>query len=241
MRDPVANQTGETTTRLRRFTLGPYQTNCYIVEVPNQLPGTTGVSGLTGSARAPCWVVDASFGPEPMIRHIREAGLELKALVLTHCHVDHIAGVEAVLKAFPGAELVVHEAERGWLTDPELNLSAFTGFPVTTRPANRVVREEDVLELGGAKWRVLHVPGHSPGSMGLYSESEGVAISGDALFAGSIGRTDFPGCSFEQLERSIRNKLYALPDATRVLPGHGAETTIGREKRSNPFVKAGSS
>ena len=161
--------------------------------------------------------------------------------MLTHAHCDHIAGAFDVVKAFSqggaGALPVwVHEAERDWLSNPMLNLSALMGLPVTAPEAARLLREGDELELAGEKWRVLHTPGHSPGGITLWHEASGTAIVGDALFAGSIGRTDFPGSSFEVLARSIREKLYKLPDETRVLPGHGPETTIGREKRSNPFV-----
>jgi glyoxylase-like metal-dependent hydrolase (beta-lactamase superfamily II) len=188
-----------------------------------------------------CWIVDASFGPGRIIESIRSRGLRPTALILTHAHVDHIAGVREVLAAFPGLPLLIHEAEAAWLLDPNLNLSAFSGTPVTAPAATRTLRDGDTLTLGdevhGAiDWTVLHTPGHSPGSITLYAATLNLAIVGDTLFAGSVGRTDFPGCSFEQLERSIRTKLYTLPRATRVLPGHGEATTIGDERDGNPFV-----
>lgn len=208
--------------RIECFTLGPYETNCYVV--------------TAGEGRG-CWVVDASFDPGPIIEHVRTKGLTPRALVLTHTHVDHIAGVREVLGAFPGLPLLVHEREREWLQDPLLNLSAMSGMPVTTPEATRALREGDELELEGMSWRVLHTPGHSPGGITLYHKPSGTAIVGDSLFAGSIGRTDFPGSDHETLERSIREKLYTLPDAVRIYPGHGPSSTIGREKRSNPFVR----
>lgn len=201
-------------------TLGHYATNCYVVHAP-------------GSAA--CWMVDASFQPGAMIADIRRRGWKPSALILTHAHVDHIAGVPEVLRAFPGTPVWIHEAEREWLTDAEQNLSIFTGEPVTVAPADRLLREGDVLELDGAAWKVLHTPGHSPGGIALVHG--GTAIVGDTLFAGSVGRTDFPGCDPDTLARSIRAKLYSLADETRVLPGHGPETTIGAEKRTNPFVR----
>lgn len=208
--------------QVRTFTLGPYQTNCYL-------------AWLKGSPD--CWVIDASFDPEPIIKSVAELGLSPRRLILTHAHVDHIAGVSAVKRAFPAMQVAIHEAESAWLGDAELNLSAFSGTPVSTAGPDEVLREGEQLKLGDTSWNVLHTPGHSPGSISLHCAAAGVVFCGDALFAGSIGRTDFPGCSFEQLEASIRSRLYTLPDDTRALPGHGPATTIGREKRSNPFVR----
>lgn len=208
---------------LQGLALGPFETNCYVY--------------APASAAGGCWIIDAGLGPEPLIEAVREAGLRPEKLILTHAHLDHIAGVDAVTAAFPGVELMIHEAEREWLTDPDLNLSGGYGFPITCRPADRLLRDGDELTIGDEVWRVLHTPGHSPGGITLYSAAKGLALVGDTLFAGSIGRTDFPGSDFETLARSIRERLYTLPDETRVLPGHGPETSVGREKRSNPFVR----
>jgi hydroxyacylglutathione hydrolase len=215
--------------KLERFTLGPFETNCYVVT-----PGTD----TDGKQATPCWIIDASFEPDPLIHHIREQGLRPEALILTHAHVDHIAGVAEVVRAFPGLPVLVHEAEMDWLNDPLLNLSATMGMPVTAPGPTRTLKENDVLTLGGDSWRVLHTPGHSPGGITLVHDASGTAIDGDSLFAGSIGRTDFPGSDHRQLEHSIRNKLYTLPGTTRVFPGHGPSTTIGKEKLSNPYVRA---
>jgi hydroxyacylglutathione hydrolase len=168
---------------------------------------------------------------------VRQADLRPEKLILTHAHLDHIAGVDAVSRAFPGVELLIHEAEREWLTDPDLNLSGGYGFPITCRPADRLLRDGDELTIGDETWQVMHTPGHSPGGITLYNAQRSVAFAGDTLFAGSIGRSDFPGSDFETLAHSIRTRLYTLPDATRILPGHGPETSVGREKRSNPFVR----
>ncbi|MBL8999667.1 MAG: MBL fold metallo-hydrolase [Phycisphaerae bacterium] len=202
------------------FTLGPYATNCYLVRVGGE-----------------AWIIDASFDPDPIIDRLRRLGIKPQALILTHAHIDHIAGVRDLLHAFPGTPLWIHEAEKDWLLDPELNLSAFAGLPITTPPAERLLRDGDDLMLGATSWRVLHTPGHSPGGITLHHEPSRTAFVGDALFAGSIGRTDFPGCSFEQLERSIRSKLYTLPEQTTIYPGHGETSTIGEERRDNPFVR----
>lgn len=207
----------------RGFALGPFETNCYVVRV---------AGGET------CWIVDAGFEPGELIDSVRGAGLRPEALVLTHAHADHIAGVRETLEAFPGTPVWIHEAEADWLGDPRLNLSAAMGMGVTAPGPDALLEHGQELALGASCWRVLHTPGHSPGGITLYCESAGIALVGDALFAGSIGRTDFPGSSFETLALSIREHLYTLPDRTRALPGHGPETTIGREKLGNPFVRA---
>ena len=207
---------------LESFTLGPYQTNCYLVRTE---PGRG------------CWIIDASFDPDPIVDRIHELGLTPQALILTHAHIDHIAGVNDLRRAFPTLPIQIHEAEKAWLLDPELNLSAFSGIPVTAPPATSTLKHGDTVMLEGTTWMVLHTPGHSPGGITLYHAPSMTAIVGDALFAGSVGRTDFPGCSFEDLAHSIRTKLYTLPEDTTIYPGHGPTSTIGREKRSNSFVR----
>ena len=209
--------------RIDGFSLGPFATNCYVV---------------SAEGSKACWIIDASFDPHEMIDHVQNQDLKPEKILLTHAHVDHIAGLEEVRRAFPEVPVAIHKAESDWLEDPMLNLSQGHGFPITTRPAEQSLSDGDELEIDGVSWRVLHTPGHSPGGVTLYCEDAGVAIVGDTLFAGSIGRFDFPTSNQQDLEASIRERLYALPEETRVLPGHGPETTIGREKRSNPFVRA---
>jgi hydroxyacylglutathione hydrolase len=218
----VLPASGQQWPQIAGFTLGPFATNCYVAS-----PSTGG----------PCWIIDASFDPEPIIEHVRRKALRPEALILTHSHIDHIAGVREVLAAFPGLPLMIHEAEKDWLTDPLLNLSAMSGMPVTTPEAMRLLREGEELALGGDVWRVLHTPGHSPGGITLYHAASKTALVGDTLFAGSVGRTDFPGSDHETLTRSIKSKLYTLPKDVRILPGHGPESTIGHERLSNPYVR----
>lgn len=221
---------GPTATRctVEGFPLGPFETNCYIVYA-----GPPG--GASGRA---CWIVDAGFDPEPLIDRVLELGLRPQAIVLTHTHADHIGGIARVLRALPGLPVWVHAEEAAWLADPTLNLSAAAGMSVTAPGADRMLEDGEELELDGSRWRVLHTPGHSPGGITLYNAADGQAIVGDALFNGSVGRTDFPGSDARILARSIKMRLYALPDDTTVFPGHGPPTNIGREKRSNPFVRA---
>jgi len=213
------------TPEIETFTLGPFATNCYVVSVE-------------GSADRACWIVDASFGPGVMVDWVRERGLKPAALILTHAHADHIAGVEEVRAAFPGIEVMLHRAEAAFLGDPVLNLSA--GFPPSVRcgSAERLLEGGEALELSGTHWRVLHTPGHSPGGLTLVHDGSGTALVGDTLFFGSVGRHDFPTSDEAALVRSIREVLYRLPESTRVFPGHGPPTDIGREKRVNQFVRA---
>jgi len=202
--------------------LGPFQTNCYVVRFPE---------------RPECWIVDAGYEPGELIDVVNQGGLKPAALILTHAHCDHIAGAFEVAAAFPGLPVWIHEAEREWLTNPILNLSAMAGVPATGPEPSRLLRNGDELTLSGETWRVLHTPGHSPGGITLWHEPSATALVGDTLFAGSVGRSDFPGSDPRTLERSIRDKLYALPNQTRIYPGHGPSSTIGRERATNPFVK----
>lgn len=211
---------------IERFSLGPFETNCYLLRV-----STGAGSGGEG------WIIDAGMDPDAMINRARASGAAITRVVLTHAHADHIAGLAAVKAAFPEAEALLHRAEKAWPGDPNLNLSAAFDAPFRAPDADRLLEGGETLELGPTRWRVIHTPGHSPGGITLYCEEAGVAFVGDTLFAGSIGRFDFPTSNEQDLFHSIRDTLYALPDATRVLPGHMGETTIGREKATNPFVR----
>lgn len=217
------------TPSITSFALGEFQTNCHVVSV-------------AGSDA--CWIVDVGYQPERLFRHVEEARLRPTAIVLTHCHCDHVAGLDAALRRFGGAgplPVIAHEAERGFCSQPELNLSAFLGEPVSVSEPTRWLRGGETLELAGTRWRVLHTPGHSPGGITLLHEpTDGgapTALVGDTLFAGSIGRIDFPTSDGEAMARTLGEVLLALPDATGIFPGHGPATTIGRERRTNPFLR----
>ena len=188
--------------------------------------------------RTECWIVDVGFDPDPLVQLVRERGLKPARIILTHAHLDHIAGVRELLEALGPIPLAIHEAEAAFLLDPDLNLSSFVEMNVTTPPADEQLRDGQTLQLGATEWTVLHTPGHSPGGITLYHAPSHQALVGDTLFADSIGRHDLPTSDGERLFRSIREKLLTLPDETRIYPGHGPPSTIGRERRHNPFLIA---
>ena len=189
-----------------------------------------------------CLVVDPSFDSVRLKQQIEGDALNPVAILNTHGHSDHIAGNSAMKDAFPSAELVIGEKDAFKLTDPVANLSAQYGIHITSPPADRTLAHGDLVSLAGIEWEVRLTPGHSIGHIVLvaHKTSPKLVINGDVLFRESIGRTDFDDGSFPDLERSIREQLYTLPDDTVVLTGHGEPTTIGHEKRYNPFVNCNS-
>jgi glyoxylase-like metal-dependent hydrolase (beta-lactamase superfamily II) len=192
---------------------------------------------LWQSGRDDAIVVDPGFEPGAVLDALAERGLKPAVILNSHGHVDHIAGNAALKRAYPQAPLLIGTNDAPLLTDALLNMSGLYGFEVLSPPADRLVAEGEVLEYAGIRLEVLDVPGHSPGHVVFVIRGEPtVVIGGDVLFRGSVGRTDFPGGSFELLASGIRTKLWPLPDQTVVYPGHGPATTIGHEKLTNPFV-----
>jgi glyoxylase-like metal-dependent hydrolase (beta-lactamase superfamily II) len=182
-------------------------------------------------------VVDPGFDSRTLMRFLEQERLQPAAILNTHGHVDHIAGNPAMKLAFPAAPLIIGRNETALLSDPEANMSAPFGLPVRSPAADQLVGDGDQLDIAGFRFRVREIPGHSPGSVVYISEQfdPPIVFGGDVLFAGSVGRTDFGG-DFPLLRSGIRTKLFTLPDATRIYPGHGPATTIGAERRTNPFV-----
>jgi hydroxyacylglutathione hydrolase len=209
--------------KIDRLILGGFETNCYVVRRDE-------------SARD-CLIVDAGLDARDMIEFLKQHQLAPVAVVLTHGHADHIAGLAALQQHYPGITVYLHKSDADLLKDPGANLSVLAGVSFTTEPADVLLEDGDTVEEAGLRLKVLHTPGHTPGGICLYSEPDGVVFVGDTLFAGSVGRTDFPGGDMNQLLASIRSKLFTLPDATAVYPGHAMRTTIGREKRTNPFLQ----
>ncbi len=191
--------------------------------------------------RTDCLIVDPGMEPNKIFAAVDDRELTPSAILLTHGHVDHIAGNGAMKDRWPDCPLIIGAGDADKLTDPVGNLSAGFGVDLISPEADQTVVEGDLLDLAGFKLRVAETPGHSTGHVVFITEgiTPVQVFGGDVLFAGSIGRTDFPGCSFEVLKKSIDEKLFTLPDDTIVLPGHGPPTTVGREKASNPFVGVG--
>jgi glyoxylase-like metal-dependent hydrolase (beta-lactamase superfamily II) len=182
-------------------------------------------------------IIDPGLEPDKILDFLRERSLTPAAILNTHGHADHIAGNEAIKAVYPQAPLVIGVNEARLLGDANANLSAPFGMPVTSPPADQLVREGEEIEFGGIRLEVFDVPGHSPGHVVyLFRGRPSILFGGDVLFRGSIGRYDFPGSDGRLLFQGIRTKLFSLPDDTVVYPGHGPVTTIGHEKRTNPFV-----
>ena len=207
--------------KIEYLILGEYQTNCYVLR--------------KNDSAKDCLIIDPGLEPEELIEFLDEQKLNPVAVILTHGHIDHIAGVAELRSRFPEIKVYIHNHDAEMLTEPKINLSAISGMAFVTESEDVSLKERDVIDLAGIKLLVLHTPGHTPGGISLYSKEAGVVFVGDTLFADSIGRTDFPGGSMSQLMASVREKLFTLPEHTEVYPGHGPATTIAAEKAHNPF------
>jgi hydroxyacylglutathione hydrolase len=204
----------------RTLAIVPIGTNCYLVASEQTRDGM---------------VIDPAGDAPRILNNIRELNLKIGLVVITHTHGDHIGAIRQVVEN-TGASFAVHTAEAETLQNSDN--SRFTAMDPTFQkppPPDRLLKDGDFLVVGDLKFQVLHTPGHSPG--GICIAGYGVVFSGDALFNGSIGRTDGPSGDSDLLISSIRAKLLVLPDQTLVLPGHGPKTTIGQERRNNPFLR----
>jgi hydroxyacylglutathione hydrolase len=203
------------------LTVGPLATNCYLLWDP--------------SSRA-ALVVDPGAEADRILTALAQRRLSLAMIVNTHGHADHI-GANGDLKRATGVRLLIHPADQGLLADPARNLSQAYGAAVVSPPADALLSAGQELALGLLRLRVLATPGHTPGSICLFGS--GLLLSGDTLFASSVGRTDLPGGDPRRLGESLHQEILPLPPETHVYPGHGPDTILAREIAANPFLKAG--
>jgi glyoxylase-like metal-dependent hydrolase (beta-lactamase superfamily II) len=210
------------TLQVRTIVSMPFEENTYVL-------------WLTGRTEAV--VFDPGLEPDSILDFLRAEGLTVVAILNTHGHADHIGGNEALKQAFPEAPLVIGAGDANMLKDADANLSGAFGIPILSPSADSTVGEGDVVEAAGLRFEVFDVPGHSPGHVVfVFRDAPCRVFGGDVLLRGAIGRFDFPGGDKRLLLDGIRRKLFTLPDDSVVYPGHGPVTTVGHEKRTNPFV-----
>ncbi len=204
--------------KIHKFTIGNFAVNNYLVHTVDSPYAV---------------LIDAGENPDVILNKIDELQLNLKYLINTHGHGDHIAGNETILQ-HTDAVLMIHELDSQYLSDPFLNLSAFFGMELHSPPPQKLLKDRDKIILDDLEFKILHTPGHTPGHISVCCNMH--AFVGDVIFKDSIGRTDLPLASSQQLIDSIRKKIYTLPADTILNPGHGPNTTVGNEKAFNPFV-----
>jgi len=208
---------------LEKLTVGPFQENCYIVG--DEASGT-GVLFDPGDEAARISIA------------VERTNLEISQIVITHAHIDHVGAVVALVDEYSCPVLMHAEAEPMLKQLP--NQALMMGLRFGKVPAvDGYIEDGEILEVGALRFEALYTPGHAPGHLAFYAADEGLVLSGDALFAGSVGRVDLPGGSMEVLMQSISERLLVLTDTTAVHSGHGPETTIGEERAHNPFLAGG--
>lgn len=208
---------------LKRFVLSDIQENCYLLSLKES---------------SECVIIDPGLDAQPLVEFLQKESLVPKAILITHGHVDHIGGIPEIDAKWNDVPLYIGEHETKKLVDPEANLSSYFGFSFVTREADFTVSDGETINVGGLELKALEIPGHSQGHVVylLTTEEQSFVFCGDVVFAGSVGRTDFPGGSHSDLIRNIHDKLLSLPNETILYPGHGPATSISDEKQNNPYL-----
>jgi glyoxylase-like metal-dependent hydrolase (beta-lactamase superfamily II) len=201
-----------------------FEENCFVVNLPG---------------RDDCLIIDPGLEPKKVVQLCQNQGWTPSTVLVTHGHVDHIGGIATIKEQWPEVQILLGEHEAEKLTDPDANMSAQFGTPFICPRANETLTDGQTFTAAGIEIEVRELPGHSCGHViYLVRATEPItAFVGDVIFAGSIGRADFPDSDEEMLHKGIREKIYTLPNDTILYPGHGPETTVGHEKRTNPFVR----
>ena len=208
--------------KIDTLVLGLYENNCYVLRKDEK--------------HKDCLIIDTGLDVLPLIEFLQRHEFDPAAVLLTHGHADHIAGIDELKQHWPALKVCIHGEDAQMLSNPHTNMSALAGVSFRTSPADMFLEDDATISYAGISLDVLHTPGHTPGGVCFYIPGAGVVFSGDTLFAGGVGRSDFPYGNAEQLIAGIREKLLALPEATRVYPGHGPATTIRNEKKHNPYL-----
>lgn len=204
---------------LKWLEVGAIAANCYVIGCEETLEGA---------------VIDPGGSAQAILRVIKDLNLNIKYIINTHGHIDHI-GANRQIKEATGAKILIHEDDAKMLTNPASNFSMFMGRNITSPGADEFLRDGDIIKIGNTvELEVIHTPGHSRG--GVCLKTDNMIFAGDTLFAGSIGRTDFPGGSYKTLIESIKEKILCYDDDVVVYPGHGPATTVGFERKHNPFL-----
>jgi len=206
---------------LKRLVIGALETNCYLI-------------ACVKTKKAAVIDPGGEEGTDLILNLLQKNNFNLKYIINTHGHIDHIAGNNS-LKAKTEALLLIHRLDADMLVDANKNFSSLMGKEICSPPADKFLEEGDEITLGILKLTVIHTPGHTPGGISLVLDN--IVFTGDTLFAESIGRTDLPGGSYQDLQKSIKEKLLVLSDDTIIYPGHGPDSTIGEERRKNPYIK----
>jgi hydroxyacylglutathione hydrolase len=202
---------------IERLEVGPFASNCYLVAC---------------SETKEAFIIDPGADGKRIIKRVADLGLKVKYIINTHGHIDHVGSNSEVKEAF-AVPILIHENDAHMLQSPQASFAFFMGKN-KFEPADQTLKEGDILIAGNLKARVMETPGHTAGGISL--DINGALFTGDTLFAGSIGRTDLPGGSYRQIIKSIKSRILPYPDEVKVFPGHGPPTTVGMERKYNPFL-----